>query len=344
MPSPASANVRTQIGVEATPGTAVAATQQLAGLYFTDDPKINSQQIRRAGHASPSSSVRGYGWTDLTPTSAGPNGGDAADFNSLVYALSTMLGAATIALHASGVTAHDWTFVQKLVDLALGKTLTVERGPSGASLGRKYAYTALDALTLSGTKDKVSISGGHAFAREITTGATLTSSVPELAAVPIAGINANVYLDTTSAGLGTTQLVLSEWSIAWTNFWIPKYDVDRSNTSYGKLVPGVPDCKWTFKVEADADAWAFFNYLKAGQLVYPRLDITGPIVVGESSITNELKIDSALFINAPAAFGDDQGVDSIVFTGTVGEDDAWVEGSAAGTSLVVTATNVLSTL
>ncbi len=332
MPSPATANIRTQLGVEVTPGTAVPATQQLAGLYFTDDPKLDTIQTRRPGHASPSASVRGKGWTDLTPTN------DFCDFNSMVYALSSLLGAANISLHTGGTLSHDWLFTLKLIDLALGKTYTLERGPTTSSAGRKYAYVALDALTISGTKDSVKITAGHAFGREISEGITLTADVPELDAASMAGINTNVYLDTTSGGIGTTQLTLSEWSVAFSNFYGPKYDVNRAQTSYDKLVPLVPDVTVTLKVEADADAWAFFGYLRAGSLVYPRIDIQGAVI--EGSIKNELIIDSALFITQPAAFGDDQGVDSIMFTGKVGEDPAW----NSGQSLIATVTNGKSSL
>ncbi len=334
MSSPAIVNTRTQVGIEVTPGTAVAATQQLAGVMFADTPKINTYQTRRQGHGYPSSSVRGQGMTDLALSS------DYCCFNSIVYLLSSLLGAATITTPGGGTDSRAWAFAAKLIDLALGKTLTVERGPTGASAGRKYSYVAIDALTLSGTKDKVYISGGHAFAREINKAVTLTANVPELPCVSMAGVNANVYLDTASANIGTTQLVLSEWSAVFSNFYLPKYDVNRAQTSYDKLVPAVPQIQLTFKVEANSTAWDFFDYLEQGALVYPRIEIIGPLI--EAAINHALVIDAAAFVQSNDGFGDDQGVEALTFTGIVSGDPNF--GTAPGTALTATVTNKLTSL
>src|SRR5689334_4129174 len=105
--SPPTANIRTQLGVEVTPGTAVAPTKQLAGVNFADTVKINTYQTRRQGHGYPSASVRGQGFTDFALSS------DYCCFNSIVYVLSSVLGAASIATHSGGTTSKDWTFAAK---------------------------------------------------------------------------------------------------------------------------------------------------------------------------------------------------------------------------------------
>lgn len=331
--TPPTVNQRAQLAVEALPGGGGAATQQLAGVMFTETPKINTSQIRRQGHAYPSASVRGQGYSDLALSS------DYCCFNSVTYLLAGLLGLVSPTLHSGGTLSMDWPFVAKLIDCAVGQTYALERGQSGTGMARKYDYVGIDALTLSGTKDKMSISSGHAWAREIQEDVTLTASVPELACVPISGINANVYLDTTSGGIGGTLLDLSEWSLAFSNFSSPRYNCDRSQVSYSELVPGVPSILMTFKVKANQDAWDFFNYLRTGELVYPQLNITGPII--EAAIPHALIFNAAAFVTSNDGFGDDQAVDGLVFTGTIGEDPAF---GVNGTSLTGTVTNKLTTL
>ena len=330
MSAPAMSNIRTQIGKETTPGTAVAATQQMAGLYFTDEPHIDSQQFTPQGRGYPSESVRGKDWSELSIVA------DFPDFNGLTYVLASLLGAVTPSTHPTGTNSKDWQFLTKLTDLVIGQTYTVERGSS--VWARKFPYVLVDALTLSGTKDSVQISG-HAFARTMQRGITLTASVPVLPAIPLAGINVNTYLNTSSATIGTTQLIVDSWSIAFSNFFAPKYQVDRSQTSFSKMVPLRPKIEIKLKVDADTTGMALFAYIESGQTVYERIDITGPII--ETTIPYNLQIDCAVKMAQPSAFGDDQAVESIEFTGVVCEDTTW---GGSGTALKALVTNVLSAL
>lgn len=329
--SPPSVNVITQIGPEVTPFTGVAATHQLNGVYFTDDPKENTFQFTPAGQQNPTESVRGKAWSELTVMA------DFPDFNGLTYLFASLLGLVAPVTHSGGTTSKDWNFVKSIVNAALGQTYTVERGSS--VYARKYTGVVVDALTLSGTADKIAITG-HAWGQKYQGGITLTPSVPVLSAIPLAGANTTVYLDTTAGGIGGTKLLVASWSIAFSNFYGTWFGVDASQASYQDVVPLKPKIDVKLKVKANTTGMALYTYLDAGQTVYARIDTTGPII--ESAITNELKQDMALKITAPGAFGDDSGVDTVEFTGQVATDSAW--GSAPGTAYKGTVTNILTAL
>lgn len=329
--SPPQANVITQVGPEVTPFTAVAATHILNGVYFTDTPKIDTFQFTPQGEQNPTESVPGKKWSELAVVA------DFPDFNGLTYIFASLLGLVTPSTHVGGTTSKDWKFIKSIVNAALGQTYTVERGSSVR--GRRYSGVIVDALTLSGTADKITISG-HAWGQALQDNFTLTTSVPYLSAIPLAGINTTIYLDTTSGGIHTTKLVPSDWSIAFSNFFGTWFGVDASAASYSDVVPLKPKIEVKLKVKANATGMALLGYLTAGTTVYASIDVVGPII--ESAITNELRIDHALKISAIGAYGDVSGVEEVEFTGMVATDPAW--GSSPGTALTATVTNILTAL
>ena len=331
MPSPATTNIITQIGPEVTPFTGVAATHILNGVYFTDEPKQDTFQFTPQGQQNPTESVKGKAWSELTVTAMFP------DFNGMTYLLASLLGLVTPTTHPTGTTSKDWAFTKSIINAVLGQTYTVERGSTVRA--RKYTGVCVDALTLSGTADQITI-GGHAYGQQMQDAITLTPSVPFLSAIPLAGTSTTIFLDLTSGGIGGTKLVPASWSIAYSNFFGPWWGVDASAASYSDIVPLTPKIEVKLKVKADATGMALYGYLTAGTTVYCRIDTVGPII--ESAITNELKQDFAMKITAPAAYGDDSGVETVEFTGVVCTDPAW--GSSPGTALKATVTNILTAL
>lgn len=329
--SPPSVNVITQVGPEVTPFTGVAATKILNGVYFTDTPKVDTFQFTPQGQQNPTESVRGKQWSELAVVA------DFPDFNGLTYILASLLGLVAPTTHAGGTTSKDWKFIKSIINAALGQTYTVERG--SAVRARKYSGVVVDALTLSGTADQIKISG-HAWGQQMQDNITLTPSLPFLSAIPLAGVNTTCYLDLTSGGIHTTKLVPSAWSIAFTNFFGTWFGVDASAASYSDVVPLKPKIEIKMKVKANATGMALYGYLTAGTTVYMSIDTTGPII--EAAITDELRTDCAVKITAPAAYGDDMGVEEIEFTGQVVTDPAW--GSSPGTALTATVTNILTAL
>lgn len=330
--TPPYANVVTQIGPESAFLTGVAATHQLNGVYFLDTPKEDTKQFTPVGQQNPTESVRGKSWAELAVTA------DFPDFNGLTYLFASLLGLVSPTTHAGGTTSKDWAFKKSVMNAALGQSYTVERG--SAVWARKYVGCVVDALTLAGTADSLTISG-HAWGQKMQGGITLTAAVPVLSAIPLSGTNTTVYLDATSGGIHTTKLLVASWSIAFTNFSMPWYGVDATLAGqYQDIVPATPKMEVKLKVKANTTGMALMTYLDAGTIVYVSIDTTGPII--ETTIHDELRMDFPLLISAPGAFGNEQGADANEFTGVVATDPSW--GSSPGTSLSATLTNILTAL
>lgn len=330
MAEQATVNSVTQVGPEVTPGTGVAATHVWSSMFLADEPKLDTKQYVAQGRLYPASSFRGKGWAELKPSGE-------ADYNDIVYPLSSLFGPAVITLATGGVTlAHQWKWTPLLTGAALGQTYTIERGT--AVQARKYTYVIFDGLDLTYSKDEIQI-GGHAYGREIQNGITLTAAVPELAAMPARGTDTNIYLDTTSGGIGTTQLTrVGSASISFANYCASYYGIDKTQTSFSVIVPTMPQVQVKFKVAADATGMGLYTHLTAGDKVYMRLSTIGGIVDGTADYT--MTIDLVGYISAPAPFGDDQAIEAIEYTVTVGEDTAW----NTGTSMIITVINALSAL
>jgi hypothetical protein len=329
--SPPSANVITQIGPESPAFTLAAATHQLNGVYFVDTPKIDTFQFTPQGQQNPVESVRGKQWSELAVTA------DFPDFNGLTYLFASLLGVVSPTTHAGGTTSKDWKFIKSIVNAALGQTYTVERGSTVRA--RRYTGCVVDALTLSGTADELKISG-HAWGQALSDAATLTPAIPLLNAIPLAGTSTTIYVDLTSGGIHTTKFVPADWSIAFSNFYGTWFGVDASAASYSDVVPLKPKMQVDLTVKNNATGMAFLGYLLAGTTIYCSIDVTGPVI--ESAINNEMRIDFALKLSAISAFGDNQGIETVKFTGVVATDIAW--GSSPGTALTATMTNILTAL
>lgn len=323
----------TQLVPEVTPGTSIAATHQLAGYALADGAHVDTYQTSPQGHAYITSSNRGKGWGEIKPV------GDV-DFNGLAYPLSSLFGAATITTAVGGTLSKQWKWTPPIINTVLGQTYTVERGQTGGR-ARKYAYGCFDTLKLSYTKGDVTIDG-HMFSREMTEGITLTSLTPTaiVAAQPVRGTDTSLYLDSTSGGIGGTQLTrVGAMDVSFGNYYIPWYGIDSSQTSFSVLLPAKPTVDLTFRLMSDAAGMAIYNnYVLTGNTAYIRFNTVGPVSDGTAHYT--LTLDMACKITGPQDFTEDSGAEVIPFTAKLAEDTAW----ASGQAVVATLINMISAL
>jgi hypothetical protein len=164
----------TQIGVEATPGTAVAATKQLQATSF--EPAIHTEvtAFRPAG-------VKFSTLASLNKEWAGAGLSGQMSFSDLVYLLSGVLCQAT-PVQQGGAAAYKWTFAPQH---ALGdtvKTFSVEYGDYAQA--ERFAYGIVNDLTLAFTRDACEISG-EMLGRAVATG--ITKSGNEIQTLAITG-------------------------------------------------------------------------------------------------------------------------------------------------------------
>lgn len=331
----ASVNQQIQIGAEAIPGTAVPANRLLSAFTWTLGLKPTTKQFRGTGRQYPSASAL------LTEMSSGKIGGPG-DFAQLVYPVSSLWGGASIVAHGASVTAHDWSWTPPLVGsyAANAKTYTVQAGD--AVDAEQYAYLCFTGWGYSfGRKQDVTISG-DLMAQSFTDGVTLTASPTVVEQLPMTGAQFNLYLDSTSAGIGGTQLndplkVDYKASGYYDGYW----PINRANASYTSLLDKEKKHELKITLQANSTGIAVRgNYLETGSRCYVRVAGVGPVIDGANSVNAAFTHDMALFVANMAEFSDVDGVYAVEYTMSVAEDSAWGTGEAQKLSM----TNLLSAL
>jgi hypothetical protein len=196
----------------------------------------------------------------------------------------------------------------------------------------------------------------------LSDGISLTPSPTTIALAPIVGKHVNVYLDSTSAGIGNTLLtrVLSlDYSLG--GMYGPFWTLNRSNPSYAAHVDLAPKATVKLKLEADANGMALLGYLQQGTTYYLRVNAQGRIIDnlqivtlgapsgGTFTLTYKGQTTSGIAYNATSSAvqtalqglstigagnvtvsGSAGGPYNVIFTGTLATDSTAMTGSGAG--------------
>lgn len=295
----------TQIGVETTPGTAVAAARRLGSIGFALGVKTEINQRRPIGQKYASLQVLGKEWSE-----ADLEGGPV--YPELPYIFSSLLSTGVVTQIMDGTTAtgaHRWVFDTKSFGDDAPKTFTIEQG-SGSSRAHRVSHGIISDFDLSWDREEVEI-GGTLLARAIEDGITMTASPTQLDQIPVKPTDVSVYLDTTAAGLGTTKLtrVLSG-EVELGSRFLPLWVVDRALASFATTLEGEPELGFTLTQMADAQGMANLVALRNGETRFMRFEAVGPVIygAGATAIRHQLIIDVAGQVGDVGEFSDEDGV------------------------------------
>lgn len=297
--------------------------------------KPTTKQFRGTGRQYPSASAI------LTEMSAGKFSGPG-DFAQLVYPLSSLWGAATTALHSPSLTAYDWKWTPPLIGsyAAAAKTFTLQMGDTTDA--EQYTYLAATGFSYTiNRKQEVTLSG-DVMSQTFTDGVTLTASPTEVEQLPMAGAQFNIYLDTTSAGIGATQLTdVLKFEYKASDYYDGYWPINRTNASFTSLLDKEKKHEVTLTVQANATGIGLKSaYLEVGARCYIRVQGTGAVIDGAHSVNAGMTHDMACFVTNMAEFGPEEDVYAVQYTLQVAEDSAW----GSGTAQIMTLTNLLSAL
>jgi hypothetical protein len=336
VPTPrATINQQVQLGVETTPGTPVAASKLLVAFMWSLGLKPSTKQFRGTGRQYPSASSL------LTEYSQGKISGPG-DFAQCIYPLASTWGTPTFTLHGSSTTAYDAKWTPPLVGsyAANGKTFTVQMGDS--SDAEQYAYLAFTGWGYSFDRKQEVQFSGDCLSQTFTEGVSLTASPTEVEQVPMTGAQFNVYLDTTSAGIGATQLTDPlKVDFKASGYFDPYFPINRANASYTSLVDKEKKHELKIMLQANSTGIAIKgNYLETGTRAYVRVAGVGPVIDAVHTVSAGMTHDMAVFVSDMAEFSDQDGVYAVEYTLQVGEDSAW----STGTAQIMTLTSLLAAL
>ena len=327
-------NQRVQVGAESTTalGTKVAATKLLEMFSFDIGIDTEVMFYRGTGRKYPASQEENKEWSSVDVSGN-------MDYNGLVYLLGGAMGAASAAAHGTSVTAKDWIFTPPLTGTIVPQTLSIEQGD--AIRAHSLAYGLVTDFGYKATRTDLSLNGTKMMAQLLSDAITMTASPVAVAIAPMVAKHINVYLDSTSAALGTTQLLrVLSLDFTMSGIYGPLWVFNRTNASWAAHVDMVPKTIFKLKMEADAQGMALLGYLQSGTTYYLRISAQGGQIAsdGPGVVYNTMTHDMAIKVGKPTKFADDQGVFAIEWECTIVEDTSW------GKSQTVTVTNLLASL
>lgn len=331
MPERSSISQVVQIGVEATPGTAVAATKRLRSLGIEPSPNIETSQFRPAGSKYKTLAPIGKEWAEASLSGR-------ATYDEILYPLSSVLTTPTGPV-VTGTTGQKWTFKPANDTEDTPKTFTVEHG--SAVRAAKFAYGLVTEFGMSINRDAVELSGSM-MGRRITDGIVLTAGPTFLPLVPVLPTQVDVFMNDTDATIGTTKLgrLLSlEWTIGdrYGSLWV----IDSAQQSWVAHVETEPSAVLNMTMEADTAGMALLDTVRAGSTKFVQIKATGP-VIGAGPATYELKMNMPVKIVDSGGFSDEDGVFAIEWN-TIHVFDSTFDGGLGG-SMKIEVTNSLTAL
>jgi hypothetical protein len=251
--SRADVNIVSQIGVEATPGTRVDGDLRLPSVDIEISPEHQKQFYRGAGYKFNTIGVMNKSWA--VGSFKGP-----LNYTELAVILSSYSNYASPANVGTG--GKGWTFAPGIGGTAdVFKTFTIERGDSTSAAVATNAF--FNSLDIEITRESGNISG-EVIAKAFQVGQTLTSSPSTLANTPVSMADMSLYLDTTSAGLGGTQLEkVYRLSIKLPKKYDLEWCLDASQTSFSDTVEQEMSPKLTLEAQFTPQFETLYSALKA---------------------------------------------------------------------------------
>lgn len=259
-----------QVGVESTPGTAVAANKVLPSMSMTITPRMRTKDIEAQGFKAPTDVQQLGGYSEIALS--GP-----LNYTEIVYILN-MLVTGVITTPGGGTTSRQHTFSPTVQGTDAFKTLTIQEGDSTAatqaagSFLKDFGFTASD----TGVDVTGAINGRY------PTTVSLTGSPTSVAQLTASPREIDIYLDPTFGAIGTTKLTDGlNLTYGITDKQTMKFVLNTSFASYSESVEVKPTQTFSFITEHNAQSRTLWAGISTGNpLQYMRMKATGPIIEG----------------------------------------------------------------
>lgn len=320
-----------QIGVEATPGTAVPATRRLGSLSLSPSITNEADMFRPEGLKFATVQVQNREWADVSGTGK-------PTYEEVIIPLSGAMDAATVSEVLDGATptgAYEWLFSPDPAQADAPKTFTLEKGQEGVQAER-FAHLLFNSfgLTVSRTAADLTTSG---FAKRAETGHDMTDGLAVPADLtPIAPGHFSVYMADTHAGLevgGASdpakrmgRVISANPSIEgrYTAAWF----VNQAEGSFTTWVEAAEGAGGSFalNLEANTEGIALVDNLRAGDTLFVRLEALGPVIYDagvQPDLRHMFRWDMAVKVQNAEPWADADGIYGLPFTLSPVYDGTW---------------------
>jgi hypothetical protein len=335
-------NQTVQAGVEVTPGTAVPANKRIDCYDFQFGIKGNFKNTAGTGRKYDSVQQLNAEWVEGTVAGS-------MDFNGLLYLLAGAMGIVNPAAHGASSIAKDWIYDAILSGSRQPQTYSFEQGDSVRA--HKFAYGLITKFGYKFTRQTDASISGSVLAQRVSDGITMTSSPTPVPLAPMTGQQFDLYLDSVSSSIGTTQ-VLKPLSVEFSfdGIYGPAWYINRANPSFSAHVDLKPATMVKFQVAADAAGMASLGDMRTGVTKYLRVEAVGNVIdnsqivslgaasAGNFTLTYKGQTTPNIAFNATASAVQT----ALQALSTIGAGNALVTGSAGGPYTVTMAGTLAS--
>lgn len=315
MPERSALTQGVQVGVEATPGTNVAANKKFISIGIEPAVQMDPMRFRPMGTKFNTVVTPGKEWVEADLSGVG-------SYSELLWLLSSVVvapGAPTTV----DTTARNWTFVSAAAAEDTVKTLTVEQG--GSVRAHKFNYGLVTELELTINRDGIEI-GGAMMGQRLSDNITLTPAPTTPPEAPMLPTEFDVYLDNTSGALGTTKLLrVLEATITYGDRFNPVWVLNSTQQSFVAHVEAEPNAQITLLMEADAEGMAQLTQMRAGSSKFLQIKGVSPLLAGSTTAKYQFIWDACIKVAEVGDFSDEDGVYAIEWTFDMVYDGTWAK-------------------
>ena len=329
MPEVLTLDAVTQIGVESTPGTGVAANKKFQGLSIVPSIKGERQLFRPNGYkfATVAAPIKEWASAKITgyPT-----------YEEIVYLLSSIMDYAA-PVQQGGTIAYKWSHNIAISAASTTKAFTVEHG--GATRAWKFEYGTVTDMELNFSRSGVDLSGTM-IGEALQDGITMTGGPTVLAATPILPTQVDVKVADTQAGIAgasaLTRVVSAGFSIAGRHKpWFPLATAGVPGPTL--MNEAAPTVKVKLKLEADATGMGLLTQMRAGSSKFIQIKAVGALIATSYYYTLDCTFCGKV-IEDPTEFSDEDGIYAIEWTFDVAYDSTWTK------AMLIEVTNTITAL
>jgi hypothetical protein len=312
-----------QVGVEATPGTAVDADRLLSAMSIMIAPNMEFDVFRPRGMMFPTISTKTRDETQ----------GDLEGrmtYDELIIPVSSVWTAADVTTPTGGTNARQHEFIPNPTGPNEPISLTVERGDE--NLAERAAGVRINELTLTFTHDGTPELSGSLIGLRYETGHTLTADPTSMPMVAIQRDHVSIYVDDPTglanaaaidAEFGTTKLTrVRRASLSIGDRFLPWTVIDAALEGGPAFIlerPGEHSIE--LAVMRDDAGMEFLNNARNGDLRLLRIEAIGPII--EGTIPYRMTIDMAVRVTGGGGTEDDDGGDVTTWTFAPFYSEVW---------------------
>src|SRR3954454_24687330 len=264
-----------QIGAETTPGTSVSAGKLLNYLNF--EPTFwagDFQVMKPMGQKVASSAAPGQDYTTWGLSS------DVGSYSEFVYPFCSLFQNVTPT--TVDTSARLWTFVPTGRAEDTIKTYTVETG--SPTRAQKSTYVLVTGIEQTWNRTNGITTSGTAIGQNIQDNITLSSSPTAVEDQPILPVHLDVFLDSTSAGIGVTKLTRDFNAVfRYQNARAAIWPLNSTLASYAAHVETAPTVQIELTVEADSQGMGPLPTARAGTIQYIRLSAVSTVLAGAAT-------------------------------------------------------------